>query len=271
MRVVSRPGGVLLLAAVALFAVLWIAARHIWLGLGDPAYLTGYILLALMLLLALFNARKRLSMVPLGRASVWLTLHVVGGLLVLALFWLHTGTALPSGTYEIFLTLLVYLVAASGIVGFLIQLASPPRLTRSGDEIIYERIPAELARLREEAQALVLACAEKTGSDALARHYDENLHWYFRRPRFFLSNVLGSLRAQHWLANHAGSVARYLSAPEREFHDRLCELAGTKSEVDAQYALQSLMKWWLFFHVPPSAALVVFALWHLVVVNLYAM
>ena len=270
MRVVSRAGLVLLLVAAALFAVLWVGAHQVWLSLGDPEILTGYCLLAVMLLLAFFTGRKRLSMVPLGRASAWLTFHVVGGLLVIAMFWLHTGSLWPTGAYEIVLALLFYLVVISGLVGFVFQSVCPKRLTRSGEEIIYERIPAELARLREEAEGLVLACTEKTASDGLARHYDETLYWYFQRPRFFLSNVLGGMQAQHWLENQAAGVGRYLNATEKEFQERLYACAETKAEVDAQYALQSLMKWWLFFHVPPAAALVVFALWHLIVVNLYA-
>lgn len=270
MRVLSRTGAVLLLLAAAAFAALWLAARQVWLALGDPALPTGYALFAVMVVLALFTARKRLSMVPLGRASAWLTLHVIGGLLAIALYLLHVGSFWPTGGYEIVLALLFYVVVVSGVLGFVVQRICPTRLTRSGEEIIYERIPAELARLREEAEAVVLAGTEKSGSDTLARHYDEVLHWYFQKPRFFVSNVFGSLQAQHWLENQGTSLARYLSPAEAEFEKRLYELAESKSEIDAQYALQSLMKWWLFFHVPPSAALLVFALWHLVVVNLYA-
>lgn len=270
MRVFSRAGVLLLLLAAVAFAVLWFAARRVWLELGDPALLTGYCLLAVMVLLALFTARKRLSMVPLGRASVWLTLHVIGGLLTIALYGLHVGAFWPTGGYEIVLALLFYIVVVSGIVGFLVQSICPTRLTRSGEEVIYERIPAELARLREAAESVVLACTEKSSSDTLARHYDEVLHWYFQKPRFFMSNVFGSLQAQHWLENQARSLARYLSPSEQDFEQQLYALAEAKSEIDAQYALQSLMKWWLFFHVPPSAALLVFAVWHLIVVNLYA-
>ncbi len=270
MRVLSRAGALLLLLAAAAFAALWIAARQVWLELGDPALLTGYCLLAVMLLLALFTARKRLSMVPLGRASVWLTLHVVGGLLAVALYWLHVGAFWPTGGYEIVLALLFYLVVVSGAVGFVIQRVCPTRLTRSGEEVIYERIPAELSRLRDRAEAVILACAEKSGSDTLARHYDEVLHWYFQKPRFFFGNVFGSLQSKHWLENQSRALARYLNASERDFQRELYELAEAKSEMDSQYALQSLMKWWLFCHVPPSAALLVFAVWHLIVVNLYA-
>ena len=270
MRVISRAGAILLLLAAAIFAVLWFAAHRIWLQLGDPAILTGYFLFGVMVLLALFTARKRLSMVPLGRASVWLTFHVVGGLLALALYWLHVGALWPTGGYEIILAVLFYIVVVSGILGFVIQRLCPSRLTRGGEEIIYERIPAELARLRDSAESVVLAGTEKSGSDTLARHYDEVLHWFFQRPRFFWSNVFGSMQAQHWLENQGRSLARYLSTSEREFEQQLYALAEEKSEIDVQYALQSLMKWWLFFHVPPSAALLIFAFWHLVVVNLYA-
>lgn len=270
MRVFSRPGLYLLATAGAGFAALWMASYREWLSFGDPAIVTGYCLFALLLALALFAGRKRVSMIPLGRASVWLSFHVVGGLLAVALFWLHSGTVWPSGVYEAVLTCLLYLVVLSGIVGFILQLACPSRLTRGGGEIIYERIPGEIARMKEEAEALILTCMEETGSDTLARHYDEALNWYFQKPRFFLSHALGGMQAQHWLSNHGKSVGRYLNEMERGYHEQLQTLAGIKCGVDAQYSLQSLMKWWLFIHIPPSAALIVVAVWHLILVNLYA-
>jgi hypothetical protein len=270
MRPLSRNGFILALAATAVFMTLALAARRSWLSFGDPSIVTGYVLLALMIGLGLLAGRKRLSMVPMSRASVWLTVHLLVGLLALAVYWLHSRTVWPNGLYEMLLAALFYLVALSGGLGFLLQATFPARLTQSGYEIIYERIPAELARLREAAEAVALACAEETGSDTLARHYDERLHWYFQRPRFFLSHVAGTMKARHWLHHNAAATERYLNDKEKDHHRRLYHLAEEKSLLDFHYALQGLMKWWLFAHIPPATALLVFALWHLLLVNVYA-
>ena len=47
-------------------------------------------------------------------------------------------------------------------------------------------------------------------------------------------------------------------------------LALRKSQLDAHYALQSVLKFWLFFHVPAATLLVLLGSWHLLVVNIYA-
>jgi hypothetical protein len=255
-------------AALALGAIaVW--DRGARLGLRDPHFVTGYLLLALMLLLGGYNWRKKLSMLPLGRASTWLTIHVVGGIAALALFWLHTGRAWPIGFYERALAALFYLTSLSGILGYALQRTLPGRLTAAGPEWIYERIPAELARLRREVEAALETSAAEGGHDTLARHYVETVAWFFMRPRFFWSHALGGRRAEHWLAGHVTEIRRYLSEPERAALARVAELGRAKIALDAQYTLQSLLRRWLVVHVPLAVGVIALSLWHLVVVNVY--
>lgn len=270
MRPLSRDGAILAVCLAAAFVAVAFQARRGWLSFADPAILTGYLQLTLLIGLALFAARKRLPMIPIGRASIWTTVHVTAGLMAAAVFWLHSGTVWPAGLYEQVLTALFYIVIATGILGYILETRLPARLTQSGNEIIYERIPGELARLRAAAQDIVLACVEKTGNDALAQHYCETLHWYFERPRFSLSHAVGSRRAQHWLHHNASTVERYLDDDGKHYQRQLYSLAQEKCSLDLQCAQQSLMKWWLFAHVPPAAVLMVFVIWHLVLVNVYA-
>ncbi|MFP6761118.1 MAG: hypothetical protein VB856_05360, partial [Rhodospirillales bacterium] len=72
-------------------------AQKMDLNLQNSSVLTGYTLIAVMLCVALLNTRKKLSMIPLGKASSWVVFHVVGGLLCVALFWVHTNTFWPKG------------------------------------------------------------------------------------------------------------------------------------------------------------------------------
>ena len=115
--------------SVAVFVFLLFQARLVEERLGMPEIGTGYWLLGLIILLALFNARKRLSMVPLFVASYWLRLHVVGGVLAVALFWVHTGTVWPTGLYEQVFAAVFYLLSASGLVGYLMQQIYPVYLS----------------------------------------------------------------------------------------------------------------------------------------------
>ena len=239
--------------------------------MSNPAAVTGWLAFGVMIGLSSFGLRKRLAMIPIGRASFWLRLHAFGGALAAALFWLHTGAVWPLGLYERALTACFYLVSASGAAGYALQKIYPPLLTATGVEVIFERIPAELADLRDRAEAIVLACTEETGSDTLSRHYLESMDWFFRRPRFFASHALCGEKGHQWVRIRSLSVSRYLDHKEKAFLNKLSRLAYHKNDVDFHYAAQSVMKGWLFFHIPLSAALLVLALWHVVLVHVYAL
>lgn len=259
------------LAGIAVsVAVLLLAVRDVH-HLRDASVVTGWALFALMVGLAAFNARKRLSMLPLGKASTWLLIHVIGGVAALIVFWLHTGRLWPLGHYEQALTILFYLVSASGIFGYCIQRIYPPMLTTTGEEIIYERIPFEIANLRAQAEAIVLNCTRETGHDTLARHFLETLAWYFRRPRFFWSHVLVGKQAEAWQRQQFGIARRYLSDAEHKFLDQLAALAAYKHDVDFHYAAQSMMKGWLMFHVPIAVSVMALAIWHIILVHIYVL
>jgi len=253
------------------FALAFWYGHTTWLQLGNPAIGSGYTLLGLMLLLGFFNIRKRLSMLPVGRGSLWLAFHVVAGVLAIAMFWLHTGTIWPEGTYEQVLTVLFYLVSLTGVLGYIILRGLPRRLTQTGIEVMYERIPMEIGEIREKVEALSLECTEKTGSDTVAQHYMGTLNWFFQRPRFGVSHLLGGDAAGHWLRGPGTAARRYLNNDEKEYFDQILELGAMKVLVDRHYVCQDLMKKWLLVHVPLSMAVILLSIWHFLLVNVYAL
>jgi hypothetical protein len=258
-------------AAGIVFDLLLLENRSVRVHLGDPRELTGYWLRGAMIFLALFNLRKRLPMLPLGNAATWLALHAVGGVLVGALFLLHTGNLWPSGAYEKALAVLSYLTVLSGIAGYFIQRIYPRLLTETGIEVIYERIPLRISELRQKAEALVLECCDQTRFDTLGRHYLDSLQWFFRRPRFTLNHIVGSKHSQEWLRHQDEAVRRYLNDDERKYLDDLSQLARQKDCIDLHYTLQGAMKRWLLVHIPLTVALMVLSFWHLLVVNVYSL
>ena len=268
---IRRSSVTFIILGVITFALVALYARTTSLQLGNPAIVTGYTLLGLMLLLGFFNIRKRLSMVPVGRGSLWLAFHVVAGVLAMAMFWLHTGTVWPVGTYERILTVLFYLVSLTGIFGYIILRGLPRRLTQTGIEVMYERIPTEIGEIREKVEALTLECTEKTGSDTVAQHYIGTLNWFFRRPRFGFSHLVGGDAAGHWLRGPGSAARRYLNNDEKEYFDQILELGALKILVDRHYACQDLMKKWLLVHVPLSMAVILVSIWHVLLVNVYAL
>ena len=272
---VTKNISILSIFGAIVFFVAWSTSQKMDLNLENGSVLTGYTLIVVMLLVAFFNVRKKLSMIPLGKASVWLVFHVVGGLLCVALFWLHTKSIWPQGLYEGFLAGAFYLVSISGILGYFIQRMNSRKLTDTGIEVIYERIPDELREIQEKVEEYILECTEKTGSDTLANHYLDTMAWYFVKPRFYWSTLLGNLtpmgvgNVRVWLRSKGASVKRYLSTEELEYFNQVEELAELKILVDRHYVYQDLNKKWLLVHVPLSVGLVIMALWHLLLVEVY--
>ena len=246
------------LAAFALAAALAVQTHKTRLSLGHPAILSGWSIVAMMIFLSLFNVRKKLSMLPLGSAQTWLKLHVVGGILALAFFWIHTERLWPIGRYEQILAFLFYLLTVNGIAGYILQRIYPGHLTQTGLEVIYERIPVEIVEIRERAEALILECTKETGVETLAQYYLETLDWFFRRPRFFASHAVGRQKARHWVRQQFAVVRHYLNDAEQAYLAKLQVLAETKNKMDIHYALQTVLKSWLLVHIPLTVAVFVF-------------
>ncbi|HZE61498.1 MAG TPA: hypothetical protein VE085_13190 [Burkholderiales bacterium] len=256
------------LGLAAWLAVALLAARAEQ-RLHEGAAITGYALFAMMLALVLFNVKKRLVALPFGTARAWMTAHLVVGTISVPLYLQHTGRFWPSGFYERVIALCFYTVMLSGAAGYLLQRWLPRRLAQLEVEVIYERIPGEIFALRERVEGLIVKGVQQAGADTLGRYYLESLQWFFRRPRFLLGHLFGSGRAARWIRGHVGALRRYLNETERSVLDEFEKLALRKNLLDAHYALQSVLKLWLFVHVPAAVLLVALVLWHLLVVNIY--
>lgn len=265
-----RTLAVFWLLAFVVWGVVTALAWHAERSLGKASIVTGYSLFVVVLCLGFFKARKRLLVLPLGTVREWMRGHVVLGALGMALYFQHTGTAWPEGRYEQALAVFFYAAMLSGVVGYVLQRILPHRLADLEGEVIYERIPGELADLRAEIEELILKAVRELGSDTLGRYYTESLEWFFWRPRFLAGHVLGSGRSASWIRGRITALRRYLNEDERAYLARIESIALRKSRLDAHYALQSVLKLWLFVHVPASVLLILLACWHLLIVNVYA-
>jgi len=258
-----------LIALLCLIVLAYFSQQEM-LNLSDASFVTGWILLGAMISLGIFNIRKRMSALPLGRAAYWLTLHVVLGFFAVGTFLIHTNYVWPTGVYEQLLAALFWLTAVSGILGWLYQRAIPRRLSRVGYEVIFERVPAEIAHLREEAEAAALEAVGNSGEPTLGRFYSETLDWFFQRPRFAISHLLGTGAAVHWLEQRIAAVRRLLGSAELKALDEIEKIARLKISVDAHYAIQRSLKLWVFAHVCLTSATLSLSVWHLILVHVYA-
>lgn len=226
-------------------------------GLRPVAMYSGWLLLALVLGLAFFNVRKKLPFLAVISATAWMQLHIYVGWLAVFVYLLHTGMRWPDGQLESLLALIFFIVAASGAFGLWLSRHLPPRLARSGESLVYERIPLLRHRLLAEVKDTVRKAEHQAQSTTLGDFHLNFLSGYFARRPGLLSPLTGDDREHHRVMTELIALRRFLNASESAVADQLTELVETKRNLDFQLAGQRLLKVWLFVHVPMTYALLV--------------
>lgn len=254
------------LVGVALVVAFAVANATLYQG----AFLSGWVLLTVMTFLAVFHIRKKVTMLPLGRASTWLQLHVYSGWLAILIFGEHVGWRIPEGWLEIMLATIFVLAAGSGVIGIGLSRFLPPLLTRRGEEVIFQRIPGFIAELRGEAEDLVLEAAKETQSSTITEFYMNQLSFFFDGPQNRLRHLFASRNARFALMNEIDNLKRYLNSQESEYAEQLRVLVNKKDELDFHYALNLALKAWLLVHVPATYSLFVLAALHVVAVYAFS-
>jgi len=241
----------LIAAAITLaaLAAVWAWADSLDNRLESSSFFTGWLLLGALLALALFQVRKKLPMPPLGSAALWLQVHVYTGLGTVGLFALHTPMRWPNGTLESLLAVLYVATFTSGVIGLYWTRSLPKRLSRLGQEVIYERIAALRGRLRDRAQVAVLSVVRTGGATTLGEFYSARLHEYFSAHRGWRYRFLPTSHLRKALLAELTEASRYLSDNERKTAEVLFALVRERDDLDYAEALQWRLKAWLFVHI----------------------
>jgi hypothetical protein len=154
------------------------------------------------------------------------------------------------------------LVAASGAFGLWMSRWLPPRLVRSGESLVYERIPVLRHQLAEEVRELVRRAETETQSSTLADLYLRVLHPYFLRVSPVLAPLTGDDREFHRVMQELESARRYLNPDEMKLAGELADRIEAKRNLDQQLAGQRLLKLWLFVHIPLTYGMLVLTAAH---------
>jgi hypothetical protein len=233
-------------------------------------YLTGWVLLALCLFLTAYNARKKLPFLPLASSRLWLQLHAYAGLFTAVLFAFHLRFSVPDGVFNLVLALLFLAVTTSGLLGWWLSRVIPRRLTTSGGEVPFERIPVVRRELRLAAEKIALAAIPEARDTTLADAYARSLASAFAsRPRI-LPHLVASRRELNDRLAALGETGRFLSESEKVRADSLAELVRARHVLDFHYANQLALKAWLFVHVPLTYGLLLFAALHVLLVTAFS-
>ncbi|MFT5123672.1 MAG: hypothetical protein ACI9QL_005307 [Candidatus Omnitrophota bacterium] len=238
-------------------------------ALENASFYTGWVLLAVMGMLASYNLRKKLPVAPLGTSRGWLHFHVWMGMATGIIFLFHIGFRWPNGPFELLLASLYLGVFLSGFFGWIISRLYARRLTTHGREVIYEQIPMLLHGVRTKAEAIAVELVPKTESTALADFYSQRLHGYFSRPQNFWMHQVESRRPGRLLLDDLNEQKRYMSSDEKVVVEEMADLVRLKDDLDYQYALQSVLKRWLFVHIPLTYSLLIFTVAHVIIVHAF--
>jgi hypothetical protein len=266
----SRQRGFGLMVFLNLAAVIiwlqWVYAGKI----PRLSYLSGWTLLAVILLLTLYNGRKKLPFFPLLSSEAWLQFHIYAGLLTGVLFAVHISYRIPSGWFQGVLTWLYFLVMASGFFGLFISRAIPKHLTTRGGEVLFERIPAIRRQLQAQAEKLALQSVGESNSSTIADFYLRELKGFFDGPRNGFSHLSEDASPVNRILIKISDVNRYLNEKERATLETIAALVRQKDGLDYHYAQQLLLKLWLFAHIPLTYSLLLFTLVHIVLVYAFS-
>jgi hypothetical protein len=218
---------------------------------------------------AFLGMRRRMNKIALtfglGRAQSWLQLHMYGGVLFLLLVFMHSGFHIPRGILTCWLWILSIWVTASGIFGVFLQKWIPKILTSGlAIEVVYERIPELIEEIRDKANALVQTCA-----DPVKDFYRRNVAFALLAPQprlIYCLDITGGIQARIKQFEYVRGI---LSPEEKKKLNKLEAFYKTKLEIDAHYTLQTILRWWLYTHVPLSLVLVILVGLHLFAVLYY--
>ena len=253
---------VTLLVCVALAYALHIAQT----AFENKQWFSGWLLVAMIIFLMVYNLRKKLSFLPLGGNAIWMQLHIYVGWTAFFLFLTHIGWRISNGVFGLVFTFTFAGVCVFGILGILISRLISRQLSQHGEQLLFERIPGFARVLQNEAEDIVRASAEQTMSTTLSDLYTSKLSRHFMSPPRSIWYWMRSNRQLFDLKNELSAQERFMNESERKSAQQLRELIDKRHDLDGQYALQALLKSWLYVHIPLSYSVVLMIIVHITLV-----
>lgn len=245
----------------------------IWRKLGEQFYqvseLSGWLLFSFIILLVIYNIRKKISMLPLGRVWFWRHLHTWVGWLSLAVFFIHSGWQPPAGYLNTLLWVFMLIIFISGIFGLLIGIILPRRITRGEGRVQLERIPRIRAGLLRKADHLIGRLAKNPGTEPLTGFYTKDVRQYLFKSREFFSHCFNSANQARKLTDSLTAISRYIDKPSIEQATQLHQIIEDKHRLDRQYSMQQILRMWSYVHVAFSMSLLLLVAMHIIVIYAY--
>ena len=91
----------------------------------------------------------------------------------------------------------------------------------------------------------------------LSDFYADTLHDFMSRPRNLMMHIRGSRRPLRRICDDLEKLRRYLDARGTETLEEITERVVAKDNLDFQHAHLSLLRLWLFIHIPATYSLII--------------
>lgn len=256
-RVIRAASFALGVVGVALYAL------SLTRGGGDPRSTLGVgfgiaatVALAVVMV---YSVRRAMPAVRwLGPTRHYLDLHLYSGSLFLLFFLFHTNFDLPSGWLTATLWVVTIWVVATGALGVAFQRWLPKVLDDvSTFEVPLDRIPELVEELRLRAESLM------EGADVRLRSfYEREMSLEMSGPRSVV-RVRPGRTVSHTFRSYEIDVLRRTLSPEgAEALASLQTMHEAKLDLDRHYTLQSLLRGWLYLHLPIAILLLGLVILH---------
>lgn len=254
--------GLLTVIAVAVL----IAALRVYDGaLRDVRFLDGWILTAGCLIQILFSLRRKFPMLPLGKVSNWMRVHVWTGLFLVAAFAFHTDFAWPGGGLETALWAVFCVLTVSGLFGAWLTYTAPAQLGQAGVDVAFDEMPGEQVALARRAEAVFSGSA----GAAVAEPYRGELQDFFSGRRDARNLLWPSRSRVRMLGGRLDRLEQTLEGDALAATHSLRQLMLAKDRLDDRYARELRLRLWLFVHIPATYVMLVLAVAHVAVVYAY--
>jgi hypothetical protein len=252
--------------ALGIFA----AAMGAWwwsVSLRHASFLTGWLLVVVVVVLGAIGIRRRLVMLPLGSVGKWVQIHIDLGFIACALYLLHVPRILATGGFEATISILVLVMLGSGFYGFYLSRTVPRRLTAIGTEVRYDQIPWMRARIHERATALIEGLPESLDRDVLYHHYRDHLQPHFAgRPSLSYFLFPSGVDRRERIAE-LNELHRYFSPELRQVAGELAALLRNRDDLDYHHVLQFRLRLWRAVHGVMTVFLLMGIVVHVVLVH----
>ncbi len=234
-------------------------------------FITGSLMVGLVLICALYSLRKKLAMFPaLGYSKNWRQFHIYAGFATALILLSHINFQPPVGLFSNVLFYTVVFLLLTSIGGLVLQKWIPLKLSSLDREAVYENIPQRVERLKEDIRSLLDDLKSRNLlSRTLSGFCEQEVFPHFKGTCFQWSLLFSGYLGNTGFNHKFDTVTLFLKKEERRVLDTVRSLCIEKHQLDIHHSLQWLLRWWLGSHIVLSSLLVVLIVYHLTFLLIY--